>query len=244
VNDRPDQFATTQPIKKSPSAFTLVELLVVIAILGGLAALVVPAVKGGMNAAKASKAVSNLKQIGVMTCNYSSDNGNRLPYAINWYAAGANPPGLLFFHRLLAEHAGYTYAQSPRSNARPLPEIFYDPCLDGIRLPQHPMGAFGVNAAIIPDATSAGDQGPLLITITSPSKKVIVASAKYNTSYCSSWSLDGGKFAEQGNTTLDGAPDPRNNGRTASLFADGHVESLDVKNMDQATRKKYFTLDP
>ena len=244
MNDRPDQFATTQPIKKSPRAFTLVELLVVIAILGGLAALVVPAVKGGMNAAKASKAVSNLKQIGVMTCNYSSDNGNRLPYAINWYAAGANPPGLLFFHRLLAEHAGYSYGQSPRSNARSLPEIFYDPCLDGSRLPQHPMGAFGVNAAIIPDATSAGDQGPLLITITSPSKKVILASAKYNTSFCSSWSLDGAKFAEQGNTTLDGAPDPRNNGRTASLFADGHVELLDVKNMDQATRKKYFILDP
>ena len=233
-----------QSIKRTQNGFTLIELLVVIAILGGLAALIVPTVKGGMNAAKASKAVSNLKQIGVMTCNYSSDNGNRLPYAINWYAAGANPPGLLFFHRLLAEHAGYNYAQSPRSDTRPLPEIFYDPCLDGSRLPQHPMGAFGVNAAIIPDATSAGDQGPLLITITSPSKKVIVASAKYNTSYCSSWSLDGGKFAEQGNTTLDCAPDPRNNGRTASLFADGHVENLDVKNMDQATRKKYFTPDP
>jgi len=244
VNDRPDQFATTQPIKKFPRAFTLVELLVVIAILGGLAALVVPAVKGGMNAAKASKAVSNLKQIGVMTCNYSSDNGNRLPYAINWYAFGGNPPGLLFFHRLLAEHAGYSYGQSPRSSARPLPEIFYDPCLDGSRIPQHPMGAFGVNAGVIPDATSAGDPGPLIITITSPSKKVIMASARGNDSYCGSWSLDGGKFSEQGNTTLAGAPDPRNNGRTASLFVDGHVESLNVKNMDEATRRQYFKSDP
>ena len=59
MNDRPDQFATTQPIKKSPRAFTLVELLVVIAIVGGLAALVVPAVKGGINTAKSAKAVSH-----------------------------------------------------------------------------------------------------------------------------------------------------------------------------------------
>ena len=35
----------TQLIKKSPGAFTLVELLVVIAIVGGLAVLVVPAIK-------------------------------------------------------------------------------------------------------------------------------------------------------------------------------------------------------
>ena len=244
MNDRLDQFATTQPIKKSPRAFTLVELLVVIAILGGLAALVVPAVKRGMNAAKASKAVSNLKQIGLMTSSYSSDNGNRLPYSINWYAYSAKPSGLLFFQRLLAEHAGYPYGQSPRSAARPLPEIFYDPCLDGGRVPQHPMGTFGVNEPMIRDAVSLNDPGPLLITITSPSKKVIMGSARGNNTYCGSWTLYGEKFAEQGNTALDQAPDPRNNGRTTSLFADGHVESLDVKNMDEATRRQYFKSDP
>jgi prepilin-type processing-associated H-X9-DG protein len=40
-------------------------------------------------------------------------------------------------------------------------------------------------------------------------------------------------------------PDPRNAGKAAALFADGHVEKLDVKNMkDEATRRRHFTLDP
>jgi uncharacterized protein YigE (DUF2233 family) len=30
----------------------------------------------------------------------------------------------------------------------------------------------------------------------------------------------------------------------AALFLDGHVEKLDVKNMDQADRRRHFTLDP
>jgi prepilin-type processing-associated H-X9-DG protein len=39
-------------------------------------------------------------------------------------------------------------------------------------------------------------------------------------------------------------PDPRNGGGAASLFADGHVEKLDVKSMSRATRQRYFVLDP
>jgi len=238
----PPRLACLRP--RSALAFTLIELLVVIAIIAILAAIAFPVAKSSMLSAKSAESVSNLRQIGVMMASYATENNNRIPYAINWYAFGGNPAGLLFFQRLLAEHAGYPYGQSPRSSARPLPEIFYDPCLDGSRVPQHPMGAFGVNAAMIRDAASVNDPGPPLITIASPSKKVIMASARGNNTYCGSWSLDAGKFAEQGNTTLDGAPDPRNNGRTASLFADGHVESLDVKNMDPATRRKHFTPDP
>jgi prepilin-type N-terminal cleavage/methylation domain-containing protein/prepilin-type processing-associated H-X9-DG protein len=238
----PPRLACLRP--RSALAFTLIELLVVIAIIAILAAIAFPVAKSSMLSAKSAESVSNLRQIGVMMASYATENNNRIPYAISWYAFGGKPPGLLFFHRLLAEHAGYPYGQSPRSSARPLPEIFYDPCLDGSRVPQHPMGAFGVNAAMIRDAASGNDPGPPLITIASPSKKVIMASAIGNDSYCGSWSLDGGKFAEQGNTTLAGAPDPRNNGRTTSLFADGHVEILDVKNMDQATRRKHFTPDP
>ena len=39
-------------------------------------------------------------------------------------------------------------------------------------------------------------------------------------------------------------PDPRYGGKAGALFADGHVERLDVKNMDSATRRKYFILNP
>jgi len=79
-----------------------------------------------------------------------------------------------------------------------LPEIFYDPCLDGSRIPQHPMGAFGVNNAIIPDA-GAGNQGPPMVAISSPSQKVIMASTSaglFSAKWSSSWMLEGSKFAQ------------------------------------------------
>jgi hypothetical protein len=113
-------------------------------------------------------------------------------------AAGGSPTGLMFFHRLLSEHAGYPYNQPPLTEARPLPPVFYDPCLDGNPRAQHPMGAFGVNNAIIPDA-GAGNQGPPMVAISSPSQKVIMASTSaglFSAKWSSSWMLEGSKFAQ------------------------------------------------
>jgi prepilin-type processing-associated H-X9-DG protein len=57
------------------------------------------------------------------------------------------------------------------------------------------------------------------------------------------WSFDGEAFVKQGMNCPDYI-DPRHVGKAACLFADGHVEKLDVKNMDETTRRKYFTPDP
>jgi general secretion pathway protein G len=215
-------------ISRRSAAFTLVELLVVIGVIVLLAALAFPAVRSAVSSAKSAEAVSNLKQIGAMIGNYAADNGNRLPYY-------RKPPNGSWFHQQLALHAGlWKQGQVPG-----LPKVFFDPCLDGNRLPQHPWGAFGVNRAIIPNANAA-NQGPLLATIASPSQKVILASAKGDASYSSSWTLEGRRYAEQGPSDLRDAPDPRNSGRAASLFVDGHVENLDVKNMDETARRRHF----
>jgi lysine 2,3-aminomutase len=32
--------------------------------------------------------------------------------------------------------------------------------------------------------------------------------------------------------------------KAGCLFADGHVEKMDLNNMDQGTRRRHFTLDP
>jgi len=241
VNDRPDQFATTQPIKKSPSAFTLVELLVVIAIVGGLAALVVPAVKGGINTAKSAKAVSHLQQIGGLVGNYAAENNNQLPYAAVWGRIFSGQ--LVYFSRSLAEGTipGFVYEKPPQTKKRPLPTIFYDPILESNPRPQHSMGAFGVNSSIIPGVWSDAERPTFLNNISRPSQKVIMGSMNSTTGNNSGgWSFDGEVFTKQGMGSPDYL-DPRHGGKAACLFADGHVEKLDVKRMDQATRQLYFT---
>jgi prepilin-type processing-associated H-X9-DG protein len=219
----------------------LVELLVVIAIVGGLAALVVPAVKGGINTAKSAKAVSHLQQIGGLVGNYAAENNNQLPYAAVWGRIFSGQ--LVYFSRSLAEGTipGFVYEKPPQTKKRPLPTIFYDPILESNTRPQHSMGAFGVNSSIIPGVWSDAERPTSLNNISRPSQKVIMGSMNSTTGNNSGgWSFDGEVFTKQGMGSPDYL-DPRHGGKAACLFADGHVEKLDVKGMDQATRQLYFT---
>jgi len=231
----------------SLGAFTLIELLVVIGIVVLLAAFAFPAIKSAMLSAKSAESLSNQKQIGVLVANYAAENNNRLPYAAVWSKIYGGQ--LVYFSRALAEGADpkFEYEKAPYTAKRPLPSIFYDPCLEGDRREQHAMGAFGVNRSVVTDTwtddpSQEGYTPPtLLSSIDRPSRKVILCSVDLKSAAESGgWLLTGDDFAKQG-TSLDGGPDPRNAGGAAALFADGHVEKLDVKNMDKATRELLFT---
>lgn len=238
----PSFFAELRP--RSAPAFTLIELLVVIAIIALLAAIAFPVAKSSMLSVKSAESVANLKQIGGLVAIYAADNNNRLPHAAVYEDIFGGR--LVYFSRSLAEATipGFAYGKTPYTSDRPLPTIFYDPCLEGGSQKQHPMGAFGVNSSIVRSAWYSNEQKTSLASISRPSQKVIVCSvSSEGAQFSGGWGFSGDDFSNQG-TSANPCPDPRNTGKAAALFADGHVEKLDVENMDRATRKLLFTLDP
>lgn len=234
------------PIPTRALGFSLLELLVAIVVVIVLAAIVFIASKAATRAANASTAVSNLKQTGVMVMTYASENNDRLPLSsTSWESMTQGR--IAWFQGNLAEHASLKIDwQKPHF----LPEIFYDPSLKRER--EHPWGSFGVNISIVLDETACRfkfghTQGIPLTAIANPARKVICSSASAGTNsgrFDSSWYFNGANFVQQGMSPGIEHPDPRNSGGAASLFADGHVEKLNVKSMDRITRQRYFVLDP
>ena len=219
--------------------FTLTEMLVTIVVIVLLGAITFSGGRSALKSARTAEAMTNLKQTGAIIANYTADNNNCIPPSADWGAIMYMGQAL-FFHRYLNEFAGFSWDEAKEIG--PLSNIFYDPFLKGKR--QHPWGGFGVNHSIVLnkwDCRRYGhENGRPLISIPDPSHKVIYCSAK-EANWDSSWLINGDRFANIGWQPNEG-PDARYGGMAGALFLDGHVEKLDVKNMDQAKRRRYFTI--
>ena len=233
-------------------SFTLVELLVVVAILGLLAGLLIPAITKAIASGKTGKATGNLRQIGILINSYVSENNNCLPILIDWTNLGNNWDGAnpyRFWQNLVRIQAGLATNNSPEGMC--LPDIFYDPAA---KKKQHPWGSFGGNDSIMlgmgqPASKNCQSvfghtRGTPLFSIGKLSQKVIVTSAQDvpGSSWGSSWYFMGVEWAGQGVGSKLPKPEARHVGKSLCLFADGHVEALDTKNMTSTDRKKYFVL--
>jgi prepilin-type N-terminal cleavage/methylation domain-containing protein len=72
-------------VRYSPRGFTLIELLVVVAIIAIIMALAFPAFARAIERAKATKDMSNLRQVGLATQTYLNDNdGVLFSYGTSW----------------------------------------------------------------------------------------------------------------------------------------------------------------
>ncbi|SRR6266540_56201 len=79
------------PPPRFERAFTLIELLVVIVTIGILVAIATPVFNSVLNRAKATKDMSNLRQIGIVMQTYLNDKDQILPATATWPGTTTTP---------------------------------------------------------------------------------------------------------------------------------------------------------
>ena len=92
--------------RSTKKGFTLIELLTVIAIIGILAAILIPVVSSVRESARASKCLSNLRQIGLSLALYTDDHDGRFPFRIGG-------TGAVQWSRQLEDYGLPTRSQNP-----------------------------------------------------------------------------------------------------------------------------------
>ncbi len=102
-------------------AFTLVELLVIIGIVGVLIALLLPALRKAKEAARSTKCLSNLRQVGFAWNLYANDNGYVLPGPRWWRRwSGGGPQNEFWTDFLQGKLGDIVYLKPPRVGINPV----------------------------------------------------------------------------------------------------------------------------
>lgn len=151
----------------SRKGFTLIELLVVIAIIAVLIGLLVPAVQKVREAANRMQCQNNIKQIGLATMNYESQNGS--------YAPGVGPVPYLTGTLAAPVVAGEGRAGSSRAT----PQVLLLPYIEQANKLAQWQLAYDVNASAVNNAARTTDI-PTFLCPSDPSKQDYIGAGRQN----------------------------------------------------------------
>lgn len=189
-------------------AFTLVELLVVVALIGILAALTLPSVKRMTDSSNQVKCANNLRQIGIMTRSYLTDNQNTFPQMWTWMTELADyapeTTGAFWCPSDLTDRPGVEKNRWRSYAINPLIHNFLGQC---------------------PAKPDSAANTPINVNIIHRPSKVYYLTENYPVGG-NVYSLDNPFGSISGNPGQEGKHHGK---RTNLLLLDGHVESIEYK---------------
>ena len=205
ISDKVMPESSPPPVER---AFTLIELLVVVATITILAALAVPVFNSTIESAKATKDMSNLRQLGLALQTYFNDKDQILPASTTWPGTAAAP---VLYPKYIATRKVF---QSP-FDKRPASEAS-----DGTA----PV-SYSINDNMY--AASVGLSGNMLKVVSPASTFLMAPTYTGDPRNASSWT---GTAGNAPNLPVGGIGETRgtqSNGRRINvLFCDLHTETL------------------
>jgi prepilin-type N-terminal cleavage/methylation domain-containing protein/prepilin-type processing-associated H-X9-DG protein len=239
----------TTSFRQPKQGFTLVELLVVIAIILFLVGLLMPALSRIRETAKNVKCMSNLRQIGMTTFLYASDNNGFVPWdektvaADSMFTTWSRDPGAGKLYKSWYPKNKWFADYFPASQLGKTNPIGY--CPKGGRLgdcgPNGPDGTRNVSYGLNPDLgedwwiLQHEDRGAVpLNQIRNPSKVSLWMDANAQKVYGKGTTVSGRHFSKSRIPAVEPGPTIgtysvyQYQGRMNIIFVDGHLFSTDM----------------
>ena len=229
---------SVRPAYTKQTRFTLIELLVVIAIIAILAAILLPALQSARTRAKSTSCISNLKQIGFLTQQYTAANDDYLP----WYNA-ADCMWATFLLDVKNQPGGkVTNAQmnifadpglgSPKSDQLSAYRggKFYDKIGYGVNYRY--LGGAANNADGVPDDIAGNAASAKIAWLSAPSKGYWVMDAVgahfSNADYSNTGCYRVIEYTTSGSSKYGYADAKRHKNNINILYVDGHVTTINA----------------